>query len=121
MNEGDFPPLYQAADLASTVAQRKFLWALGANLALLVVAAIMSVANILTSTFALMQMAPLIGTLGLAIYLAVERPERIWYGARALAESVKTISWRYMMRAEPFDRDDDTDRVHFRQTLTEIF
>ncbi|MFM0005750.1 DUF4231 domain-containing protein [Paraburkholderia dipogonis] len=121
MKEGDFPPLYHAADRASKVAQMNFFWALGLNLTLLVVAAIMSVANIPSSAFALMQMVPLTGTLGLTIYLAVKRPERIWYGARALAESVKTIAWRYMMRAEPFNRDDDTDRDHFRQTLTEIF
>jgi hypothetical protein len=29
-------------------------------------------------------------------------PERIWYGARAVAESVKTLAWRYMAGAEPF-------------------
>ena len=49
MTEGDFPPLYQAADGASKKAQTKFLWALGGNLTLLVVAAAMSVANVQTS------------------------------------------------------------------------
>ncbi|VWD31298.1 DUF4231 domain-containing protein [Burkholderia contaminans] len=121
MTEGNFPPLHHAADAASNSAQKKFLWALGVNLLLLVIAAAMSVANVQTRSFALVQMAPLVGTLGLTIYLAVKRPERIWYGARALAESVKTIAWRYMMRAEPFNRDDDTDRDHFRQSLTAIF
>lgn len=121
MTESDFPSLYQAADAASNGAQKKFLWALGINLTLLVVAAAMSVANVQTRSFALIQMAPLVGTLGLTIYLAVKRPERIWYGARALAESVKTVAWRYMMRAEPFNRDDNTDRDHFRQSLTAIF
>jgi hypothetical protein len=121
MTESDFPPLYRAADEASKRAQKFFFFALGWNLTLLVVAAIMSVANIPTSEFALAQMGPLVGTLGLTIYLAVKRPQRIWYGTRALAESVKTISWRYMMRAEPFNRDDDADRQNFKRSLTEIF
>lgn len=37
------------------------------------------------------------------IYLLTSKPERIWYEGRAAAESVKTVSWRYMMGAEPFD------------------
>src|SRR5471030_269850 len=109
MTDADFPPLYQAADKASQDAQRNLFGALGGNLTLLAVAAIMSVANVQTRGFALTQMVPLVGTLALTIYLAVKQPQRIWYGTRALAESVKTVSWRYMMRAEPFNRGDDTD------------
>jgi hypothetical protein len=121
MKENDFPLLYRSADDASKKAQKKFLWALGGNLTLLVVAAAMSVANVQTSCFALIQMGPLVGTLLLTLYLAVMRPQRIWYGTRALAESVKTVSWRYVMRAEPFTRDEGTDRDHFKGSLTDIF
>src|SRR5262249_39637900 len=37
------------------------------------------------------------------------------------AESVKTVSWRYMMRAEPFGRSDAADRDHFKESLAKIF
>ena len=121
MTESDFPPLYEAADDASKRAQKKFFWALGANLTLLVASAAMSVANVQTSCFALLQMGPLVGTLLLTLYLAVMRPQRVWYGTRALAESVKTVSWRYVMRAEPFTRDEASDRDHFKDSLTDIF
>lgn len=121
MNENDFPPLYVAADRASLEAQRHFLLALGGNLTFIVVAAALSVADVKTRAFAILQIAPLLITLGLTIYLAAKQPQRIWYGTRALAESVKTVSWRYMMRAEPFNRGDDADREHFRQSLTKIF
>lgn len=121
MTDIDFPPLYQAADSASREAQKRFFQALGINLALLVIAAVMSVANVQSRAFALLQMIPLFGTLGATLYLALKRPQRIWYGTRALAESVKTVSWRYMMRAEPFNHDDAADRAHFRKSLTEIF
>jgi hypothetical protein len=43
--------------------------------------------------------------IGLAILLtrALSKPEQIWYGCRALSESVKTLTWRYMMHATPFE------------------
>jgi len=52
------------------------------------------------------------------VYLNLRSPERRWYLGRAIAESIKTLSWRYMMHAEPFVNDDDkadlqifTDRI----------
>lgn len=121
MKEEDFPPIYNAADKASKDAQKYFFGALGGNLAFIVVAAGLSVANVQTRAFALLQIVPLVITLGLTIYLAARQPQRIWYGTRALAESVKTVSWRYMMRAEPFNRSDVADRDHFRDSLGKIF
>lgn len=37
------------------------------------------------------------------LYMANSKPEKEWYGCRALSESIKTSTWRYMMRAEPFE------------------
>lgn len=39
------------------------------------------------------------------------KPERIWYEGRALAESVKTLAWRYAVCAEPFTFELDSLRV----------
>ena len=36
------------------------------------------------------------------IWLRVSKPDDIWYNGRAVAESVKTRAWRWMMRAEPY-------------------
>jgi hypothetical protein len=38
-----------------------------------------------------------------------------WFQGRAVAESVKTVSWRYMMRAEPFSTDGESDREFSRR------
>jgi len=44
-----------------------------------------------------------------------------WYKYRALAESVKTTCWRYIMRAEPFNSDNQCDNYEeFKDSLTEI-
>src|SRR5690606_15189811 len=44
----------------------------------------------------------------LCIFIGYQKPDRIWYNARAVAESVKTLTWRYMMRAEPFQATEET-------------
>jgi hypothetical protein len=121
LKEIDFPPLYNAADAASKSAQKQFLGVLGANFVLLVAAAAMSVINFPHPTFAVCQAAILASSLGLTVFVAVKQPQRIWYGTRALAESIKTITWRYVMRAEPFNLSEDISRAQFIASVKKIF
>jgi len=60
---------------------------------------------------------------GLAILLtrALSKPEQWWYRCRALAESVKTLTWRYVMHAVPFSENDAQARIALRNHLHEIF
>jgi len=39
----------------------------------------------------------------LTLAIRIVAPERVWFGGRVISESVKTITWRYMMHAEPFN------------------
>jgi hypothetical protein len=36
------------------------------------------------------------------LFLAIQQPERDWYSGRALAESAKTLAWRYAVGGDPF-------------------
>ena len=49
------------------------------------------------------------------------KPEQGWYRCRALAESIKTLTWRYMMRATPFDGQLGEARIRFRDELHAMF
>lgn len=120
MKEEDFPALYTSADGNSASAQSRFLAALVGSLGCLVVAALLSTLNIPNIWFAGAQVVVLLGSLALTVYLANGKPQRLWYGSRALAESVKTVAWRYMMRAEPFDLPDTEVRPHFIRALRRI-
>ena len=54
--------------------------------------------------------------------LGIRRPEKEWYGGRAIAESIKTLAWRYMVGAEPYAvsiRDEQVDE-QFVTTLAAI-
>lgn len=106
MNNEDFPGIFQAADQLSKRAQGRFFRALFSNLVLLVCASFLSILNYHHWGLAWLQVIVLLGALGLSIYLAATKPERMWYSARAVAESVKTLAWRYVSKAEPFFEGD---------------
>jgi hypothetical protein len=120
MEENDFPALYRSANDLSLISQVNFFTALRIHLFTLVLAAILSVINIPHWSIAALQVFALIGALSCSIYLFSVRPEKLWYGGRAVAESIKTITWRYVCRAEPFEGNDESAQKSFRQTLKAV-
>lgn len=120
MQEQDFPALYRSADSLSLASQAHFFRALRVHLAMLVIAAVLSIISIPHWSVAALQLLVLLGALGCSIYLFSMRPDRIWYAGRAVAESIKTVTWRYVCRAEPFQGDDANSRNDFHQTLKAI-
>lgn len=103
INSDDLPGLYQAADQASISAQSSYFRLLCLYLIILVAAAYVSYLWPNDSLGAIASAALFLITLGILIALKVNKPDDLWYNGRAVAESVKTRSWRFMMRAEPYN------------------
>ena len=120
MQEQDYPALFKSADALSLKAQRQFFGILKTNLVLLVVAAMLSMIPVSHWIVPFLQALVLFAALGSSVYLATRRPDRDWYAGRAVAESVKTTTWRYITRAEPFDGDDEKARQAFLKRLQSI-
>jgi hypothetical protein len=120
MKKKDFPALYRSADELSLNSQKQFFVALRVHLVTLVFAAILSIVNIPHWAVAAAQLLALLVALSCSIYLFAVRPDRFWYAGRAVAESIKTVTWRYVCRAEPFKGDDSIARHDFRRTLKQI-
>ncbi|PLC03451.1 DUF4231 domain-containing protein [Variovorax sp. RO1] len=120
MQEQDFPALYRSADELSLASQRHFFRALKLHLILLVVAAVLSIVSIPHWSVAAFQLLALLGALSCSIYLFSRRPDRLWYAGRAVAESIKTITWRYVCRAEPFQGGDAAAKSDLRQKLKAV-
>jgi hypothetical protein len=116
----DFPALFRAADAFSFAQQKAFFVVLALELFLMILATAISVLNVPWSSMAIVQAIALFGALAAAIYLFTAKPDRHWYSARAVAESAKTLTWRYVTRAEPFDTDDLPARNHFGRILNDI-
>ncbi|NLX18316.1 MAG: DUF4231 domain-containing protein [Desulfobulbus sp.] len=98
----DLPGLYQSADQASLNAQKSYFFGLRGYLCFLVLAAFVSYLYPNDAWGALASAALFLLTLGILVFLRVTKPDDTWYNGRAVAESVKTRSWRWMMRAEPY-------------------
>ncbi|WP_080425211.1 DUF4231 domain-containing protein [Burkholderia ubonensis] len=120
MKTEDFPALFRSADKESADAQKRFFRALALNLLCLILASVASTFDAHSSWWSIFQAVILIGSLVSVIHLATSRPERSWYNGRAVAESVKTITWRFLTKAEPFDQNEGFEEA-FIARLKEIF
>lgn len=103
----DMPGLYQSGNQASLNAQVIYFRGLRWYLILLICAASISYALPHDTIGAFLSAGLFLITLGILIYLRVKRPDDTWYNGRAVAESVKTRTWRWMMRAEPYEDCDN--------------
>ncbi|MBM4898871.1 DUF4231 domain-containing protein [Vibrio parahaemolyticus] len=111
INEEDFPALYNSADSASLKAQSAYFNALRCYLILLIIAALVSFSYPADVYAAIASALLFLITLGILIWLKVQKPEDTWYNGRAVAESVKTRTWRWMMKAEPYESDGPNQQV----------
>ena len=103
MTPDSFPALYRSADGSAADAQSTYLRLIRLQYLLLTVAATISIWFGASPDLYIAYALVLAASTGLLLYMAVQKPEKEWYGCRALAESIKTSTWRYMMRAEPFE------------------
>lgn len=111
MEESDFPALYTAADSASLKSQTSYFNALRIYLFLLITAAIVAFWWAQNVYGAIVSAALFLITLGILVWLKVQKPEDIWYNGRAVAESVKTRAWRWIMKTEPYDKEVAEDQA----------
>jgi len=121
LREPDYPALFTAADAVAKRSQRRHTRLVQINLGLIVAAALFGVLEPIDERYAIFTSIASAISLGAALALELAarllRLERSWYEDRAIAESVKSAAWRYMMRVEPFESGDADQR--FIAVLTE--
>lgn len=124
ISDKDLPGLYQSANDASIAEQRKHFHSIFWYLFLLILASLFAfIADGSPNPFfRIMSALFFLITLFIMIWQRVSKPDDTWYNGRAVAESVKTRAWRWMMRAEPYiDCDNiETMRKHFVNDLRTI-
>jgi len=122
MKDSNYPALYQAADTAAVRAQKHHLRSFKTYVVLAILGAVFSIPSINSKEVACTAALVFIAGLSVSVFMAIRKNESIWYEARAVAESVKTVSWRYMMGTEPFDlsMSDAAVRDKFRILLKSI-
>lgn len=97
----DYPQLYRAADNLSIKYQKIHFGLLATYLLSLIVGAIISMCgnSVLTNSISLV-----LFLLSATLYVIskILNPLDLWYNGRAVAESVKSMTWKWMMMAEPY-------------------
>ncbi|MEX2578427.1 MAG: DUF4231 domain-containing protein [Verrucomicrobiales bacterium] len=88
----------------------------------MIVGSIFSVIGIESKESAALAAVVFIGTIFLSVTMLMCRSEDEWYRARAIAESVKTSTWRFMMKGAPYLDSTSIEQVkkEFRNLLRSI-
>lgn len=109
MEEKHFPGLYQASDKASLTAQKTYKKIIAYDLITMIIASGLAIYNYQsTDPKVLVYVASglfLLTGLVLTIIVKTKKYEDIWYQGRALAESCKTLTWRFITCSESFEVD----------------
>jgi hypothetical protein len=123
ISDADFPALYRAADKSSLRGQQTYLRIIRAQLVLLVIAAAFGAIPWKNGRY---DLAAVVSTIAFAlafvaeVWVSADRPERTWYEGRAVAESVKTLTWRFAVAGQPFPRTEPHPKDLFLKRLGEV-
>lgn len=107
IKDEDFPGLFQASDRASIAAQSTYKNIVACDLITMIVASGLAVYNYQSSDPKLFVYILsgffLLSGLILSIIVRTMKYEDTWYQGRALAESCKTLTWRFITCSESFE------------------
>ncbi|MGW2252325.1 DUF4231 domain-containing protein [Kitasatospora sp. NPDC001660] len=94
------PDLFWAADSVSLRGQHRSVVLSAWELALLLVAAATGSAD--GEAWAWPAAVAYLGAIGFAVVIGRQNPQGLWYEGRAAAESVKTLAWKFAVRADAY-------------------
>lgn len=107
LEKADLPAAYRSASHAAIDSRRKYLALVWANLAFILFGSVVTSwaiqAESSRETLAIAGAIALgVGSL-LTMAIKVSDFDKDWFGARSIAESIKTLSWRYLTGAGPYN------------------
>ncbi len=117
-----YPALYQVADSSSVAGQRSYRRLVAAELLCMLAGATFAVLGALVP--ALMPLLPslaaasLIGAIAIKLINRQSGSDQRWFDGRAVAETVKTQTWRYMMHVAPYGNDAGADEAFAGDVLS---
>ncbi|NVI93159.1 DUF4231 domain-containing protein [Actinomadura sp. BRA 177] len=109
LSEDDFPQVFRAADTTAIEGRRQYMSQTSLRLVLTVAAAALGVKAV-TIGSSRIDWAALAASVAFFVALALDafllhgKPERAWYEGRALAESAKTLTWKWAVGGNPYPK-----------------
>ena len=98
-----YPGIFNSADAGSNAAQKWYLLLCALRLLSLVSVAAVAAVSVLIDRWApIIAIAPISVAVSSEIVLLILRPDRCWHQCRTVAETAKSLAWRYQVGGQPF-------------------
>lgn len=122
IEDQDYPALFRSADQASIKAQSSYLATIRWYLISLIAGALFTLLADANPINGIIATILFLASLFLFIFQQNRKNDTVWYNGRAVAESVKTRTWRFMMKAIPYQDYDSLEEVSeaFSKNLYDI-
>lgn len=117
-----YPSLYEVADQASLTSQKHLLRLTILHAILLICGTTLAIKVQPQKEYSIAMAAFYFAAVALSVFIGLKKYEKPWYNGRAVAESIKTSTWRYTMRSMPFEDAQSVQipRTEFRNMLNRI-
>lgn len=110
IREADYGTIFTAVDTGASHAQRHYVRLIRLSIIITTVTGMLNAlaAEVFNHQPALLLISAALIVLGIALdtYTVSERHDRRWYNSRFVAESIRSLVWKYMMGVPPFVGDE---------------
>jgi len=106
-----YPAIFRSSDKASNENQKYYLHCIFIYNLTLVIGVGLGVYGITSNVSAIFAAILFLIGIFITIQIHTKKYEDVWYKCRAIAESVKTSTWRFMMRTNPYESVDSKEVV----------
>lgn len=127
MQQRDYPAFYRESDSSASNSEKRYFWLVRTKIVLLLfIAGVTSVVWVQQTTLriyvAISSAIFLTALMILSAIMDMRKFDQVWFSSRAIAESVKTESWSFMMKVDPYDGTiiDSEAENRFLSRLNEI-
>lgn len=122
MDDNDFPTVFSIADNYSIECQKVYLNKIKANGVIASISAACVLLGNDSKIFSLLSIVMLLASVISMWSLVKEKQDKLWYRSRALAESVKSLTWKYVIGGEPFAHGHNIEiiKIDFTSKITGV-
>jgi len=122
MNNYHYPNIFRVSDRKSKRAQNLFIRLNQSVLIILIISAATSIVTPALNWLTIIASILISISTILTIIILIAKPEKTWYEGRAIAESTKSITWKFMMGTKPFNfqQNDEEAELKFINNLKKI-
>ena len=122
ISDNTFPCFFRLADQQAIKSQKQYLSALKWSIWLIIGASILAYIRNFKGFECIDWLIGVLLLMNLLLnwWIQTAKMDNLWYDYRSIAESIKTLTWKYMLKVTPFAGDESDCTREFRKRVTKI-